>query len=239
MIDTPLSESVAALSKFFVGDRTFEETLHRVAELTTHAVEPADFIGLTMLVDGRKRTAVFTDPASPQIDQAQYDTGDGPCLHAFETGKTVIVGSTRGDGPYPAFRAAALAHGINSALALPMIAGDVTVGAMNIYSRNEGAFTDRDRETAQQFADHAAVVLANAQAYWDAHNLSLRLHESMDYRSIIEQAKGILMATQTCSADEAFDLLTAASQRENVKLRVIAQRIVDRATADRSVEVDG
>ena len=75
------------------------------------------------------------------------------------------------------------------------------------------------------------MVLANAMAYWDAHNLSLRLHESMDFRSIIEQAKGVLMATQTCSADAAFDLLTAASQRENVKLRVIAQRIVDRATS--------
>jgi AmiR/NasT family two-component response regulator len=30
------------------------------------------------------------------------------------------------------------------------------------------------------------------------------------------------------SADEAFDLLRKASQRENVKLREIAQRIVER-----------
>ena len=238
MTESPLGESFAALSQFFVGDRTVEETLTRVSELATTAIEPADFIGLTTLVEGRRRTAVFTDPLSPQIDQAQYDTGDGPCLHAFETGKVVLVSSTREDGPYPAFRQAALDHGILSTLSVPLIANHATVGAMNMYSRTEDGFSESNREIAGLFAGHAAVVLANAMAYWDAHNLSLRLHESMDFRSIIEQAKGVLMATQTCSADAAFDLLTAASQRENVKLRVIAQRIVDRATSAAKPETD-
>ncbi len=60
--------------------------------------------------------------------------------------------------------------------------------------------------------------------------VSLRLNESIEYRAIIEQAKGILMAAQHCSAEEAFDLLVAASQRENIKVREIARRLVDRAT---------
>jgi hypothetical protein len=34
-----------------------------------------------------------------------------------------------------------------------------------------------------------------------------------------------------CTADEAFELLVQASQRENVKLRDVAQRIVDEAVA--------
>jgi AmiR/NasT family two-component response regulator len=48
----------------------------------------------------------------------------------------------------------------------------------------------------------------------------------MKSRAVIEQAKGMLMAAQRCSEDEAFELLVAASQRENVKLRDIATRIV-------------
>jgi AmiR/NasT family two-component response regulator len=46
---------------------------------------------------------------------------------------------------------------------------------------------------------------------------------------VIEQAKGMLMSgSSKLDADAAFELLRRASQRENVKLRDIAQRIVER-----------
>src|SRR4051794_2781082 len=92
------------MSRFFVGAGTLEDTLLRVAELTVEAIEPADFAGLTMPVEGRQRTAVFTDPESPEIDQAQYDTGDGPCLAALDTNQVVVVESTREPGRWATFR---------------------------------------------------------------------------------------------------------------------------------------
>lgn len=69
-------------------------------------------------------------------------------------------------------------------------------------------------------------MLANTQAYWDAHELNQRLSDAMQHRAGIEQAKGILMAAQGVSEDDAFDILVRASQRENIKLRDIAHRIV-------------
>src|SRR5262250_1100737 len=47
-----------------------------------------------------------------------------------------------------------------------------------------------------------------------------------DTMPVIEQAKGILMAQQSCGPDEAFDLLRRASQRFNVPVRVLAARLV-------------
>jgi AmiR/NasT family two-component response regulator len=44
---------------------------------------------------------------------------------------------------------------------------------------------------------------------------------------VIEQAKGILMRDQKCTADEAFRLLTQASNTSNRKLRDIAAAIVE------------
>jgi AmiR/NasT family two-component response regulator len=79
------------------------------------------------------------------------------------------------------------------------------------------------------FASQAAIVLANAQAYWDARELSSGLSEAMKHRAVIEQAKGMLMAAQGCDEDAAFQLLISASQRENVKLREVALRIVQDA----------
>jgi len=48
----------------------------------------------------------------------------------------------------------------------------------------------------------------------------------MQSRAVIKQAKGMLMArSPEMSAEDAFDLLRKASQRENVKLCDIAQRL--------------
>ena len=231
MSDSPLNESLAALSRFFVGDGTFEETLQRVTDLTVYAIEGADLAGLTMISEGRKRTAVFTDDLAPEIDRSQYESGEGPCIAAFETGNVQTIGSTVDDGPWPEFRKSAAEHGIHSTLSVPMMVDRQTVGAMNLYSRHEHAFSEQDHDVGLRFAGQAAIVLANTQAYWDAHHLSLRLSEAMSSRSIIEQAKGMLMAAQGCDENAAFDLLVQASQRENVKLRDVAQRIVDEAVA--------
>src|SRR5690349_22392141 len=111
MPDSPLAESLAALSRFFVGDSTVQETLDRVADLTLEAVPSADLAGITMIVEGRERTAVFTDETAPEIDQAQYDAGTGPCLDAFNENRITEIPSTREPGPWPEFRAAASQHG--------------------------------------------------------------------------------------------------------------------------------
>ena len=59
--------------------------------------------------------------------------------------------------------------------------------------------------------------------------LSMPLVAAVQSRAVIEQAKGMLMAkSPQISVDDAFNLLRRASQRENVKLRDIARRIVDR-----------
>jgi GAF domain-containing protein len=221
-----------------VGAGTLEETLLRVAALTVEAIEPAEFAGLTMPDGGRHRTAVFTDPESPEIDQAQYETGKGPCLAVLDRDRVVVVESTRERGPWTVFRRVAAEHGILSTISLPMRADHGTVGAMNLYARRERAFTAPHREAALAFAEQAAVVLANAQAYWDAQRLSDRLGDAMESRAAIEQAKGVLMGAQRCGPDEAFELLIRASQRENVKLRDIARRIVDSAP-HRSDDGDG
>ena len=229
MSDQPLTESLAALSRFFVGDGTLEETLLRVCQLCTDAVPAAALVGVTMLVEGRPRTAVFTDETAPEVDQAQYDTGDGPCLDAFRDQQIHEIESTREEGPWPAFRAAAAAHGIGSTLSFPLVLDKQSIGAMNLYAAQEHAFTDGDRDRGSPFAAQAAIVLANAQAYWDARTLTERLGEAMKSRAVIEQAKGILMAAQRCNEDQAFELLVLASQRENTKLRDIAARIVANA----------
>ena len=53
------------------------------------------------------------------------------------------------------------------------------------------------------------------------------LQQAMLSRATIEQAKGILMARHKLTADAAFDLLRKASSHRNVKLRTLAEQIVE------------
>lgn len=225
----PLAQSLSALSRFFVGDGTLHETLTRVAHHAEEALPVTDMTGITMLVDGRAKTAVFTDEAAPEIDSAQYETGIGPCLDSFRHGRIFRIDDTTKDDRWSPFSEAAAAFGIRSTLSVPLVANHEGLGALNLYSRTPNGFSEEDEEVASQFGVQAAIVLANAQAYWDAHLLSQNLAAAMQSRAVIEQAKGILMGAQRCSADEAFQILVRASQRENRKLREIAEDIVRRA----------
>jgi hypothetical protein len=112
-----------------------------------------------------------------------------------------------------------------------MAAGDVAVGAMNLYAPMPDAFGDEDESIGRDLAAAGSAVLGNVSAYWTAFELSQHLNEAMKSRAVIEQAKGILMAgAPGITADGAFDMLRRASQRENVKLREIAARIVEGRT---------
>jgi GAF domain-containing protein len=234
--DSPVRRSLDALASFFVGHATMSDTLQRVAELAGNAVPASKFIGITMMVDNKPATAVFTHPDSPEIDQAQYRSGQGPCLDAFASGEIRLIRSTKQMNPWPEFAEACRDHGILSTLSLPLAIAGRPLGAMNLYADNENAFNGPEIETATLFASQASIVLANSQAYWDARSLGEQLSESMASREVIEQAKGIIMGAMRCSADQAFSYLVQQSQHTNTKLRVVAQGIVDDVSRGRNME---
>lgn len=60
------------------------------------------------------------------------------------------------------------------------------------------------------------------------------LEQAVQSRDVIGMAKGILMARQRCTPEEAFRMLAEASQRENRKVIVIARQIVDQNAKPRA-----
>src|SRR5262245_1643553 len=121
--DDAVRRALEAVSTYFVGDSTMGEALTKICRAAIDAVPPAEMAGVSMTVDARVGTYVFTHPEVIGMDQAQYDTGDGPCVDAFATGEVVVIGSTRQPGPYPDFRASAAASGMLSVMSIPMNAG--------------------------------------------------------------------------------------------------------------------
>jgi GAF domain-containing protein len=82
-----------------------------------------------------------SDPAALQIDEAQYSSGDGPCLHSMRTGDEVLIADLAAEQRWPEFRTVASELGVRSSLSLPLRARTAGLGgALNLYARSTHAF---------------------------------------------------------------------------------------------------
>jgi GAF domain-containing protein len=118
-----------------------------------------------------------------------------------------------------------------SSLSIPLQVRGETLGALNLYSKTLSAFEGTGAANADLFGEHAAVAVANAYTFANALRLSENLKEALKSRELIGEAKGILMAREGVTEDEAFEMLRRASQRANLKLRDIAQELVNKIEA--------
>lgn len=231
-----LAESIRELAKSSSFETAMMDTLERIAHLAQAAVEPAVMVGLTMEVGGAATTAVFTHDQVREIDEAQYEAGTGPCLDSYRNGVTCSVPSTLDDDRWPSFSAACRRHDVRSTLSVPVIAKDATLGALNFYARTDEAYSEHDSDLATAFAAQAAIVISNVRAFLGAQRLADQLSAALQSRVVIEQAKGLLMAGGR-TANDAFEILKRASQRENRKVREVAADVV--AEAERRARLLG
>lgn len=224
-----LAESLNALYGMLLSDERLDDTLRRVAQLATATLPTCDLADVTLIRDGQPVTKGATDRRSQDLDAVQYTTGDGPCLDAWRHDRVNHIESTRTDRRWPQFARAAVEAGVLSTLAIPLTVRGTVIGALNLYSSREHSFCESDDRIGRLFAGQAAVALENAQTHAAAVTLAQQLHEALESRGPIEQAKGVLIARHDCTPDEAFDLLVQRSQHENRKLRLVADDIVRQA----------
>ncbi len=171
-------------------------------------------------------TASATDSNVEAVDSDQYSTGEGPCLEAIRRGIPFIVESMADDRRWPRFGPRAAEKGILSSLSLPLRVHDRTLGALNLYSRSRRRFTAEDERTATLFAAQAAVALANAHAFDRVRAVASQLEEGLKSSRVIGLAMGILVEREHCTENEAFDMLRAISQNTNIKLRDVAEQLL-------------
>ncbi len=126
----------------------------------------------------------------------------------------------------PSFSQLAAGTGIRSVLSLPLTSGG-QLGALNLYACFPVAFGVVDRARAAILASLAGLAYSVAHSHEDEDRRALSLHTALSTRETIGQALGILMERERINSDQAFDILRRASQHLNIKLREVAQNLVD------------
>ncbi|MEV4279669.1 GAF and ANTAR domain-containing protein [Actinoplanes xinjiangensis] len=223
---TDLLAAFADLGNTKLSEHSLDEILSRVASVARRALPGAVDVSITLVRPSGPYTAAYTGDLALKLDERQYEHHRGPCLQAAAEQSTVSVPDAANDSRWAgwALRAAAAGAGSVLSVGLPII--DEVSGALNIYGGRPHAFDDDAIGLAQSFAGYAAVALANAYLYHTTADMVGHLQAAMDSRAVIEQAKGMIMVQQRCSAEEAFALLTRISQNSNRKLRDVAAALV-------------
>ena len=219
--DTPVTDPLLAfaeLGRINLSQADLSQVLDRVATLAKSVIPGADEVSVTLVSNGVPGTATFTGEVAMALDESQYDSGYGPCLDAAAQ----QVGVRRGRHGRGA-TVAGLRRGRRRARRVQLAVGrhpDPGPGVRRHQHLRPAGQCVRRRVVAlaQTFAGYAAVAIANAHLYSTTVALADQMAEAMSSRAVIEQAKGILMAQRGVSAQEAFDILSRASQAANRKL---------------------
>jgi GAF domain-containing protein len=202
--------------------------LNELARYAATTVAPELSCGITMDRDGGPLTVASSDAHALGLDEVQYGHHNGPCLTAMRTGTTVIISDLAIDDRWGAYRLDALAHGIGSALSIPLTGGPGVRGALNFYSPLPAVFTTDRQHRAEGLAEEASRVFRLAVRLTDQVELTRQLQTALASRTVIDQAIGIIMGQNRCTATDAFEILRRASHHRNIKLRAVACEIVTR-----------
>ncbi len=224
--------SLQVLTSILFDEASQADLLEHVLCLSAQAIDTCSAVSVTVVDDdGGYATAAASHELASQLDALQYELYEGPCIDSLRSGEEHHIVDLEHDARWPAFRERALHLGLQSVVTLPLVAGRIVIGALNIFADGSDGFTDHDIAVARSIASPAAVTLANGRAYRQATRLAEQLEEAMTSRVVIEQAKGILVVTRGCDPDRAFEMLREVSQRSNRKLRDVAADLVTRAAS--------
>jgi GAF domain-containing protein len=206
-----------------------DKVLHSITTAALEAIPGADHITITMAYpDGTLQTLAPTDDVGAMADTAQYELGEGPCLAAVAAETTIRTQDIQSEERWPRYAARAADLGIGSQMAVEIFRSGGTCAGLNVYSDTRGAF-DESRHIVELFASQAAIAMNFVRT-------RQTLQEALASRRTIGQAIGIVMERYRIDEDQAFAFLVRTSQDGNVKLRAVAQKIVDLGNGKAALE---
>jgi ANTAR domain/GAF domain len=221
-----LAEGVAETAQALFTAGSVVDTLDSVVTSAVSTIDGCDWAGIFLFDGDVVVTPAYTDPLVTEADSLQHLSGEGPCLDAITHRLAFYAEDLSIDSRWPGFAPAAMAIGIRGALALPL-SSDAHPGAVNLYARFPSAFGVVDRAKAVILSSLASLALSAAYSHEDEERRAAGFAAALRTREIIGEALGILMERERISANQAFDILRRASQHLNIKLRDIAQDLVD------------
>ena len=203
--------------------------LQRVAEATRTVLE-VDGAGVTLVhEDGPPRWVAATDAAMELLEHIQNDFGEGPYLQAFAQDRAVSVEDLQAAPAWIRIAAVVGQLHVSGVLSVPVRLASQPVGTLDVYTLQPRPWTARELEAMAEFAAVAAELVQAGVERATREMEVVQLRQALTSRVWIEQAKGVLAATQGSDPDAAFQQLREKARATSRKLADVAQEVVQDA----------
>jgi hypothetical protein len=228
--DLPLN-TTEQVQNLILDSADFEQFLNELARFSAHqmAGDGDDALcGITLLRDRKAATIGWSSDSAREVDEIQYRLSQGPCLTAAEEEREVNVPDLFEEDRWgPDYANAVAAHGLRSVLSLPFNLQGEAKAALNLYSDVPRKFDERAAAKARGYTREISQALRLAVRFSLHTDSAANLRATLESRTTIDIAVGIVMAQNRCSQDAAVRILTEASSNSNTKLRDIAKSLVE------------
>jgi GAF domain-containing protein len=224
-----LSAAFVKLADTLVADFDVIDLLHWLVEECTTILDTQ--AGGLMLVapSGELQLVASTSEEAQLVEVFQLAAGEGPCLDCFRSGSPITVGDIEKTGwQWPDFSVEAVRNGFHSVHSTPLRLRGQVIGTMNLFSIHVGELAPADVAVAQALADVATIGILQERSIRSATLVAEQLQHALDSRILIEQAKGVLAASNGMSMDDAFSSMRAYARNANLTLRKVAEGVIDR-----------
>lgn len=159
--------------------------------------------------------------------EGERELGQGPSIEARRSGRRVTIVDVLRDRRWPRYGGLAARWGVRSVLVLPIQIPPVLL-VVGLYSVRPDAFSPQGvAPLVGMLTQQVRVAMANLWDFEEARTDAAQLQEALAGRSVIDQAKGIIMKTSGCSPEAAFEELRRISQHHQVKVADLARLLVE------------
>lgn len=217
-----LARDLAALGRVTEGTSA-ESVLRGITEAVARGVPGCAGGTAELWMEERVLLAASHSELTVLIDR-ERDLREGPSREALSTGRPVTIPDVMRESRWSRYAATAVRHGVRSVLVVP-IAVEGAVVIIGLYGVRPGVFSSGGTLMAL-LREQVTVALANIWEFDDVLTGAAQMQEALAGRSVIDQAKGIIMSKSGCSAEEAFEELRRVSQHHQVKVADLAKLLV-------------
>lgn len=211
----------ALLHRYDVGDVLYRLTDQVVDVL---GVDGAG-VSLGLTAEG-VRFVSATDQRVAKLEGAQIESGEGPCLEAYRTGRPVTVPDLHHEQRWDDYRRMADEQQFRAVAGIPMPVDQQRIGALNLYRSAPHDWTSEELDVAQLLANVASGYVLNWQTLDRQTTLAQQLQGALDSRIVIEQAKGIIAGRHDIEVTEAFERLRKHSRNNQLKMHDVAREVI-------------
>lgn len=198
-----------------------QEALTALCRLVTQALH-ADDASIGILRGGRLTTGAATSERARLAEQA-LELGD-PARGPASVPVSTIRMDQQGDGSPWAVSVERVGErlGIGSVMVHVVRLGGSGHAVLAVYASRPSAFTADHAAMLSSFGTVAVAVIGSDLERHRAAHLQRAVHTNRR----IGAAIGVVMATQRVDVDEAWQVLSAASQGLNVKVAEVAEQVI-------------